>query len=447
MQANTTSTLSPSRRGFLKQSAGAAAVLASSGIAARSYAAENNTLKIALVGCGGRGGGAVVEALYTQGPTRLIAVADVFQDKAEGTAKRLSQKFPGKVEVTPDTTFVGFDAYKRTIDALGPGGVVLLATPPAFRPLHVEYAIEKGCHVFMEKSFGVDAPGARRILKAGEKAREKNLKIAGGLMSRHNPTLNETIQQIHEGIIGDIVTMYAYRAHGSVGYNPRPAGGKELAHQIRNYSCFNWMNGTFLLDWLIHNLDVCCWTKNAWPVSAQAQGGRQTRVEPDQLFDHYDVQYTFPDGTRLVAQGRHINNCWNFFGSQAHGTKGSAVLGEGITNPRIFKGYNQTPANQIWKPTVADGNAYQIEHDLLFDAIRNDKPYNESERCVKAAMTGIMGRMAVESGQTVTMEQAMASNFQFAPNLDEMTWESPAPVQPDAKGQYPIAMPGVTRNY
>ena len=285
---------------------------------------------MALVGCGGRGTGAAVNALSTKGPTKLWAMADVFDDRlAVQPARRSPSSSRKQVDVPKERQFVGLDGYKKAIDALGPGGVVLLATPPAFRPIHVEYAVAKGCHVFMEKSFAVDAPGIRRVLKAGEEAAKKNLKIAGGLMSRHYTPLEEAVEQIHDGAIGEVITCWAYREHEPVGFTPKSPGESELAHQIRNYSNFTWLNGSFLLDWLIHNLDVCCWVKDAWPVSAQGQGGRQVRTEPDQLFDHYAVEYTFADGTRLFAQGRHMTGCWGFFGDVIHGAKGSAVLGEG----------------------------------------------------------------------------------------------------------------------
>jgi predicted dehydrogenase len=439
---------SSSRREFLKKSGGvvAGAALANA-IAARSYAAASDTIKIALVGCGGRGGGAAVEALSTKGPTQLVAMADVFQDRLTNTLRGISAGHAKQVDVPRERQFLGFDGYKKAVDAVGPGGLVIFATPPAFRPMHVEYAVEKGCHIFMEKSFAVDGPGLRRMMKAGEAAKAKNLKVAGGLMCRHNMPLEDAITKIHDGMIGEVITCWAYREHGPVGFNPRRNGENELMHQIRNYSNFTWMNGSFLLDWLIHNLDTCCWVKNDWPVSAQGHGGRQTRTEPDQLFDNYAMEYHFPDGTRLFAQGRHINGCWNFFGSQIHGAKGSAVLGEGINKPQIFKGHKQTRENIAWAYEGADPNPYQHEHDLLFDAIRSNKPYNEADRCVKAAMVGIMGRMAAESGRLVTAEEVMASNFQLAPELDQMSWDAKPPVEPDGQGRYPVAMPGKTKNY
>jgi predicted dehydrogenase len=435
-----------SRRGFLTNTAGAALAAASleRAIAARSYTSEDHTIPIALVGCGGRGTGAATQALSTKGPTRLVAMADVFEDRLKSSLDQLKDQHSAQLEVPPDRQFLGTDAYKKAIDCIAPGGVVLLATPPGFRPIHVAYAVSRGCHVFMEKSFAVDAPGVRRILKAGEAAKKQNLKIAGGLMSRHYKPLEEAVDQIHKGAIGDVITCYANRMHSPVGFTPKQPGESELAHQIRNYSNFTWLNGSFLLDWLIHNLDVCCWVKGAWPVSCQGQGGRQVRTLPDQLFDHYLVEYTFPDGTRLMAEGRHMDQCWGFFGDMIHGSKGCAVLGEGITDPRLYRGHNPVPKNVIWKYQGEPCHHYQIEHDLLFEAIRHDKPYNEAERSAYAAMVGIMGRMAAESGKMVTWDEAMRSNIELAPGLDQLTMHSPAPVQPDAAGHYPIAMPGFT---
>lgn len=449
MDSHNTSGRAGNRRQFLRKASTAAAVAAvATSLPRFSHAAENNEIRVALVGCGGRGTGAAANALTTanQGPVKLVAMADVFQDRLQGSMSALKDRFADQVDVPPDRQFVGFDAYRQAIDVLEPGDVVLLATPPAFRPLHLEYAVEKGIHVFMEKSFAVDAPGIRRVMAAGKKADEKNLKIASGLMSRHYIPLEQIVDEIHNGAIGKPITLWAYREHGPVGFQPRREGESELAHQIRNYSCFTWLNGSFLLDWLIHNLDVCCWVKDAWPVSAQGQGGRQVRQKPDQLFDHYAVEYRFADGTRLFAQGRHMANCWGFFGDIIHGTTGAAILGEGITDPRLYRGHVTSKENLAWEYEGEPCNHYQREHDLLFAAIRADEPYNETERSAKAAMVGILGRMAAESGKEVTWNEALASDLILAPNLEQ--WDSlddPAPVQPDEDGNYPVAMPGFTK--
>jgi predicted dehydrogenase len=450
---NSTSLSDPNRttrREFLKTSgtvlAGATLASAVTGCqtAKPGHVTDNHTIKLALVGCGGRGTGATAQALSTQGATKLWAMADVFEQRLQSTLANLKPGHEKQLEVPPERQFIGLDGYKKAIDSLEKGDVVLLTTPPAFRPIHLEYAVQKGVHVFMEKSFAVDGPGVRRVLKAGEAAKQKNLKVAGGLMSRHYTPLEEAIQHVHDGMIGELITVWAYRMHGPVGLNPRQPGMKELAYQIANYSCFTWLNGTFLEDWLIHNIDVCCWAKDAWPASVQGMGGRQVRKDPDQLFDHYAAEYTFPDGTRFVAEGRHIANCFDFWGAILQGAKGSAIMGEGQDDPRLFKGWNQTSKNLIWRYKGPKCDKYQYEHDLLFDAIRNDKPYNEAERCAKTSLTCIMGRMACESGKKVTWEEALASNIELAPGLENCTWDGNAPVMPDANGQYPIAMPGQT---
>ncbi len=435
-----------SRRNFLKSSGGAVAAAAMVGaLPARAYAAEDNTINIALVGCGGRGTGAASQALSTQGPTKLVAMADVFDNRLQGSLNRLAKSHTDKVDVPEDRQFLGMDAYRKAIDCLGDNDVVLLTTPPTFRPMHLEYAVEKGRNVFMEKSFAVDGPGVRRVLKAGELATKKNLKIAGGLMSRHYKPLEDCVEQIHNGAIGDVITCWAYREHGPVGFKSKAPGMNEMSHQINNYSSFTWINSGFILDWLIHNLDVCCWVKDAFPVSAQGQGGRQVRTQKDQLFDHYAVDYNFPDGTKLFGQGRHMAGCWPFFGDIIHGTTGSAILGEGQSKPRLYKGFNQTADKLLWQYEGPGCNHYQVEHNLLFEAIRQDKPYNETERCAYAAMTGILGRMAAESGKKVTWEEALASEVELAPGMADWTMESDPPVLPDAEGNYPIAMPGITK--
>ncbi len=444
---NTLSSSRPtSRREFLRTTARTVAATAAVGALSRpGYTAENNTIKIALVGCGGRGTGAAGQALSTRGPTQLWALADVFDYKVQGTLNQLQPRFKEQVAVPKERQFVGLQAYKQAIDSLDKGDVVILATAPAFRPIHFEYAVQRGVNAFIEKSFAVDAPGTRRILKAGEAASAKNLKIATGLMSRHSKALEQAVQQIHDGAIGEVITAWAYRMHGPVGYAPKQPGQSELAHQITNYSNFTWLNGSFIVDWLIHNIDVCCWVKNAWPVSVQGMGGRQVRTDNDQLFDHYFAEYTFPDGTRMAAQGRHIANCYDFFGNVVQGTKGCGVLGEGIPNPRLYKGHQQNAEHLLWRYRGEPYDQYQYEHDLFFDAIRNDRPYNEVERSAKSCFAAIMGRMACESGKEITWDEALASNLELASDLDHLTsLDAPPPIQPGPDGRYPVAQPGKT---
>ena len=308
---------------------------------------EDHTIPIALVGCGGRGTGAASQALNTKGPTRLVAMADVFPDRLKASIDLLNQEHSAQL-VPPDRQFLGMDAYKQAIDCVAPGGVVLLATPPAFRPIHVEYAVEGLPCVHGEvlcrrrPGHSPDPEGGR----GGEAEEPEN---------RRRPD-EPTLQAARRGRGADPQGSYR-RGHHLLRLpdalarrlHARQPGEGELAHQIRNYCNFTWLNGSFLLDWLIHNLDVCCWVKGAWPVSCQGQGGRQVRTLPDQLFDHDLVEYTFPDGTRLIAQGRHMDQCWGFFGDVIHGSKGCAVLGEGITEPKLYKGISPTPKDLIWK--------------------------------------------------------------------------------------------------
>ena len=437
-----------SRRSFLKRGGGlmAGAALARA-IRVKAYAGEDNTIKVGLIGCGGRGAGAAANALSTRGPTKLYALADVFDYRVEASLKNLSKQFGDKVDVPPQRQFLGLDGFKKVIDLLGSSDVVLLATPAGFRPIHFEYAVRHGCNVFMEKSFAVDAPGVRRVQRAAELATKKNLKVASGLMWRHDKARQEAVRRIHDGAIGEVHTLRTYRMHGPVGFSPKKPDESHLAHQIRNYSCFTWLNASFFVDWLIHNIDVCCWAKDAWPVSCQGHGGRQTRTQPDQMYDHYAVEYTFADGAKMFAQGRHMPDCWGIFSDFAHGSKGSAVLMErlGAPKPRIYRNQNQVRENETWRFEGTAPNPYQVEHDMLFEAIRQDKPYNEGQRAARACMASILGRMAAFSGQMITWEQAMASKLELAPGLDDCTWESDAPVMPDAEGRYPVAMPGRTK--
>lgn len=440
-----------SRRSFLRQ-AGAVGGAMTGAMTAQAlpargpgYIKEQNLIRVALVGCGGRGTGAAANILSTSGPIKLVAMADVFRDRLEMSLRALTARFPEQVDVPPDRQFLGFDAYRKAIDLLGPNDVVLLATPPVFRPVHVEYAVTKGVHVFMEKSFAVDPPGLRRVLRAGKLAEQKGLKIAGGLMWRHDRPRQEIIKRIHDGAVGQIILLRTYRMHGPVGFRPRRPGENELAHQIRNYSCFTWLNGSFFVDWLIHNIDVCCWAKGEWPVAAQGQGGRQVRREPDQLWDHYAVEYIFRDGSRLFAQGRHMTGCWNEFADYVHGTQRSARIMQNLAraNPVIYRGHALNDSEILWRYRGPEPNPYQVEMDVLVDAIRNDYPHNETERCVYACMTAIMGRMAAHSGQWVTWEEAFSSDEELCPDVDSMTWDTRPPVLPDKNGNYPVAMPGV----
>ena len=440
--------VSDSRRRFLQQSSAAIGVSALAGVVVpHVHAATENTIKLALVGCGGRGTGAVADALSAQGgPVKLYAMADLFEPRLKGSHERLTKQFGERINVSPERQFVGFDAYRKAIDCLAPGDVVLLTTHAAFRPLHCEYAVEKGVNVFMEKSFATDAPNTRRMLQAVAAAERKGLKLAVGFMWRHSAGRQEVIRRIHDGAIGDVHTLRIYRVHGPVHCPALPAGANEVAFQLQHPNSFNWVSSGFFIDWHCHNIDVACWAKNAWPVSAQAFGGR-CHVAAANNFDHYTVEYTFADGAKLFAFSRHMPDCWNTYSDYAHGSKGAALLMAALGQPRtkIYKSQRLDDDQIVWKYAENEPNPYQVEWQVLLDAIRHDKPHNEGRRAAEANFAALLGRAAAHTGQLVTMEQMKTSNFQFVPAIDKLTFDSPAPIRAAADGSYAAPLPGLTK--
>ena len=442
-----------SRRDLLKTSGQLAAAAALVGSAMpHVYAGNDSTVQIALVGCGGRGTGAAANALSTTtGPIKLVAMADVFEDKLKNSYEGIKGQFDQKVDVPADRKFIGFDSYKQAMDALKPGDIVILTTPVAFRWVHFTYAIEKGLNVFMEKPITVDGPSTRKMLALGEESVKKNLKVGVGLMCRHCEARGELFQRIKAGEIGDILTLRAYRMAGPTGSafaTKKPDDMSELMYQIRNFHAFLWASGGGYSDFLIHNIDECCWMKDAWPVEAKASGGRHYRGDyVDQNFDSYSVEYTFADGAKLYLEGRTMPGCHNEFASYAHGSKGSAIISTSGHAPSKARMYNsQRIGNKddlIWAAKQPEPNPYQLEWDHLLDAIRNDKPYNEVKRGAEASLVTAMGRMAAHTGRVVTYDEMLNSTNDFAPNLDTMTFESPAPVVADAEGKYPVPQPGI----
>ena len=319
--------MSNSRREFLKNAGLSVlgASLLSQGL--RVHAAESNTINIALIGCGGRGGGAVHDAMKpANGPTKLVATADVFEDRVVNLTKSLNESLGDRAGVPPERTFKGFDAYKNAIDCLRPGDVAILATPPVFRPMHVEYAVSKGVHIFMEKPFATDSPATRRLQSAVKAAGEKNLKVACGLMWRHCAARQEAIQRIHDGEIGEITHIRGFRLQNAVGPGGRRSEEPEIAYQLRNFHYFDWAGGNILIDYIIHNIDVACWAKGAWPAKALGFGGRSKPNLGGQMFDSWYTEFEFADGTYLSSHCATRNNCYNVYSDFALGTKGSAVL-------------------------------------------------------------------------------------------------------------------------
>jgi hypothetical protein len=447
-----------SRRELGKRVGQVAAVSALAGIALPSvHAAGDSTIRVVLIGCGGRGTGAAGDALKVKGAQlKLVAMADVFKDRLDGSFNTLTREkgVKEKVDVPEDRKFLGFDAYKHAMDCLKAGDIAIFTTPLAFRWVHFTYAIEKGLNVFMEKPLSADGAASRRMLALAEQATAKNLKVGVGLMSRHARHLQELQKRITDGEIGDIILMRGYRMGGPVASfqsTPKPENIKtDLEYQIRRFHSFLWASGGCFNDFNIHQIDHLCWMKNAWPVKAQGVGGRHYKHTDDgqpfvdQNFDSYGIEYTFDDGTKLMFDGRCIAGAQNVYSSHIHGSKGTAVAASsGDCDPPsiIYKGTAERPDNQSWHSTDHSG-PYQNEWDDLTDAIINDKPYSEVKRGVEASLVASMGRMSAHTGQEVTFDQMLNSDHEFAPGIEKITFDSPAPVMPDDKGMYPKPEPG-----
>lgn len=439
VQSQPHSTEPTSRRDFLKTSTVAAvgaSVLGTLGSMPGAYAAGDDVIKIGLIGCGGRGTGAAGQALSTQGNVKLVALGDAFPDRLEDSLRHLRTEFenrPERITVDEEHKFTGFDAYQKVIDS----GVdlVVLATPPGFRPIHFEAAVKAGKHVFMEKPVAVDAVGVRTVLAAAEEAKKKNLGVGVGLQRRHEVSYLETIKRLQEGAIGDIHTARVYWNGGGVWVRPRQEGQTEMEYQMRNWYYFNWLCGDHIVEQHIHNLDVINWLKGAYPVSAHGLGGREVRKGKDygEIYDHHAVEFEYADGSRMFSQCQHIANCWSSVSEHVQGSKGSSD----ISGSRIRSG------DDNWNYKGKKPNPYQVEHDDLFASIRSGKPLNEAEYGAMSSMTAILGRLATYSGKLIPMKDALASNVSLAPT--DYNFKTLPKVLPGADGIYPAAVPGVTQ--
>ena len=421
----------PSRRSFLKTSlaAATAATAADLSIARGAHAAGNELVRIALIGCGGRGTGAASQALATAGPVKLVAMADVFSERLEASLKFLSaiDEIRDRIDVPPERRFLGFDAYQKAIDC----GVdlVLLTTSPHFRPIHYPAAVRSGKHVYMEKPVAVDAPGVRLIQEANKEARKNGLAVAVGFQRRHEDSCRQSIRRIRDARIGPVrfVRTY-YLMPGSVTGPTRQPGETEMHYQLRNWGYFTWLSGDHFVEQEVHAVDVANWIVDACPVKAQGLGGRQVRVGPGtgQIFDHGMVEFEYPDGCRHFAMARQIPGCYQHVGQYAHGTKGIEPVGVGL-GLMAMRGH---------------ASPYQLQHDRLFAAIRSGTAFFEADYGATSAMSAIMGRMALYSGKEVTWEQAIQSQLRLAPARYAM--DADPPILADASGNYPVAIPGVT---
>ena len=433
------------RRTFLEstgKAAAAGAVLSQMPIDRVAHATGNDTVNVALIGCGGRGTGVVKQALSTEGPVKLVAMADAFRDCLDGSLRSVSAKFentPDRIDVGENGKFIGPDAYKK---ATSLADVVILTTPPGFRPYMFAEAVRQGKNVFMEKPVATDAHGVRIVLEAAREAKKKNLKVGVGLQRHHDEGYQEAVKRIHDGELGEITSMRSYW-NGRGVWGPRATRDQvktEMEYQMRNWYYYVWLSGDHICEQHIHNLDVINWVKGFnYPIAASGMGGRQMRTDKKygEIFDHHFVEFEYADGSRNYSQCRHIEGCQNSVSEHIMGTEGRANV-----SGQVF--FNRQ-GELKWRFGRRSKNPYQVEHDRLFDAIRNNKPHMEAEYGAKSTMTAILGRLATYTGKRLTWDQALNSKVVLMPNdigYKNGVWTGTPPSKPDGQGSYPVAVPG-----
>jgi predicted dehydrogenase len=408
---------------------------------ANYFSGASDVIKIALIGCGGRGTGAATQALSTKQNVQLVAMADAFKDRLDDSYNNLLEALPDKkdrIQVKDENKFVGFDAYKH---AIALADVVILATPPGFRPIHFEEAINNNKQVFMEKPVATDPNGIQRVLAAAEKAKQKKLNVVVGLQRRYQTSYRDLIKRVEDGAIGDITSAQAWWNNDGVWVRPRKPGQTEMEYQMRNWYYFVWLCGDHITEQHIHNLDVINWAKNSYPVRAQGMGGRQVRVgkEYGEIFDHHYVEFHYADGTILNSQCRHQKNTMSKVDELLIGTKGKVFCdAANITDlkGKVIYQFDKSKENQ----------PYQNEHDELFDAIaKGEYKFWDAERGAKSTMTSILGRMATYSGEVVEWDKAINSGINIMPSA--FSFDAAPPVKPEENGMYACATPGVTKYF
>lgn len=432
-----------SRRDFVKQTSLAAGGLIAIPILSKAnyFSGASDVIKIAMVGCGGRGTGAAVQALSTKQNVQLVAMADAFRDRLDSSYKNIGEALKEnglekRLQVKEENKFVGFDAYKHAIPL---ADVVILATPPGFRPIHFEEAIRQNKHVFMEKPVATDPAGIQKVLQVAEEAKRKKLNVVVGLQRRYQTSYRELMKRLKDGAIGDIVSAQAYWNNDGVWVNPRKPGMTEMEYQMRNWYYFVWLCGDHITEQHIHNIDVINWAMDGYPVSAQGMGGREVRKGKDygEIFDHHYVEFQYGDGTMLNSQCRHQKGTMSKVDELIVGTKGKIFFDEArITDlkGKVLYQFDKKNENQ----------PYQNEHDELFAAIANNQyKFWDAERGAKSTMTSILGRMATYSGQVIDWDKAINSGIDLHPT--EYSWDAKMPLMPNSEGLYAVAIPGVTK--
>ena len=425
----------PSRRDFLKVSAATAGGALAGGlsIARGAHAAGDDVLKVGLIGCGGRGTGAAGNALNVDENTKLTALADPFADKMQGSIERLTKKYGDRIVADESTCFDGFDGYKKVIES--GVDVVILATPPHFRPMHLEAAVNAGLHVFCEKPVAVDAPGIRSVLATCKKAKEKNLNVVSGLCWRYHNGVKETMKQVLDGAIGRITSIQETYLTGTLWHRGREPDDTEMKYQMRNWYYFTWLSGDHNTEQHVHSLDKALWAMgDEPPIRAWGTGGREVRTDPKwgDIYDHHAVVYEYPDNVLVHAYCRQQGGCYRDVSDHFIGTKGHA---------NILR--NQIDGENEWRYDGPGGSMYDLEHQALFEAIRSGRPINNGVYMARSTMLAILGRMVTYTGQAITWEDAINSEQSLSPAA--YTWDADPPTLPDEEGRYPVAIPGVTK--
>lgn len=426
--------IATNRRSFIKKSGIVllgSTFAAQSGMAMPLFGSKKSTLKVGLIGCGGRGTGAAVQALSADPDVVLTAMGDIFEDRMEEAYNALLQTVPGQVKVNKKNKFIGFDAYQKVIDS--GVDVVLLTTPPAFRPAHLTAAIQAGKHAFCEKPVAVDAPGVRQVLAAAKMAKEKNLSIVSGFCFRYEFSNRAVFGRILKGDVGKINAVSTFRHGGEAAHIARLPEWKEMTYQMRNWYYYNWLSGDFIVEQAVHSLDMMSWAMgDQLPVKATGTGGRQVRTDEiyGNIYDHFAVEFEYENGAKGFHSTRQQNGTSNRNSVDVLGTEGSAIINIGLN-------YEIT-GKHPWKYDGEKNNMYQTEHDELFAAIRNGKPINDGEWMANSTMLAILGRMVGYSGQTITWEQAINSNITLGPKMEDYSWDLKWP-------EPPVAQPGITK--
>ena len=441
------------RRDFVKQTSLTASGLILAPWAANAFSGQslvNDTLKVALIGCGGRGTGAITQALSTKENIKLVAMADVFRDRLDdcygnlmkSRAKDASAKalpISQKVDFPEDRKFVGFDGYKKAMEL---ADVVILTTPPGFRPMHFEEAVAQGKQIFMEKPVATDPAGIQRVLNAAKIAKQKKLNVVVGLQRHYQNSYREIMKRIQDGQIGDVVSASCWWNNDGVWVKPRKDGQTEMDYQLRNWYYFNWMCGDHITEQHIHNIDVINWVKNGYPVRARGTGGREVRKGKDygEIFDHHIVEFEYADGTILNSQCRHIPGTWTKVDEHVIGTKGKVHFDAA----KIFD--HKGNVQYAFDKKTKENNPYQTEHDELWATVAaGEYKFADAENGAYSTMTSILGRMATYSGQVIEWDKAINSGINIAPST--FSWDADMPSKPDANGLYSVAVPGKTKYF